>query len=382
MRVFTLLAAIGAALSLAGTAAAADCDAGKDGAKLSRLGSGDFAKDLLLGMMLPAPMKDGGVTLKQAAKLPKACDRGDFLAGKSRYRAYGQAPGRKGEPVRYALPENGKGPIAYLAPMEQGDKDGPWIVAVTDGDEMTAFVSIDAAPSDTDLRVLFAAALDGKLPRTLGLNLKTGGTTQYVDADSLKDKADAVPPKSSPGMPRPAPGSGPGGEAQELTAPDGVAFKAGPGGAMVHAATGFSCPEALNGYERGKVIIFDAAEDGRDVACQLVGKQSWMTVYLTKIPDSYSAVEVFSTYSEQARAAAPPKADIDPPWMLPETRSPSYADFWVGPEDERQGLWVMAIGNWYVKLRVTYRQGEEGELVELAQAVAKQVMAQVKPPEI
>lgn len=380
MRIGLMIGALAAALMLAGTANAAECEAGKDGAKLSRLGGDNLAMNLLMGSMLSDPMKDGSLRLGQAKKLPKVCDRGDFLAGKGRYRAYGQAPGKKGLPIRYALPEDGKGPIAYLIPMSDEDVEGPWMVVTTEGDEMTAFAKLDAVPDDDDLRIVFAGALDGRYPRTIGLNLRTRGVTQYVNADDLKTPAEKTP-KSSPEMPKPPPGTG-AGEAQVLAAPDGVVFRAGDGGAFVHGPTGFACPAALNGYSRGKVIIFDAAEGGRDVACQLQGERGWMTVYLTKVPGGYSPSEVFATYSEQARARLPPKRNLAAPWTLPANGAPGYADFWVGPKDQHEGMWVMISGPWYIKLRVTYFPDGEAAMVELAKAVSAQVAAQVKPPEI
>ena len=384
MRVMLGLGTLVTAVMLAGAASAAEpvvCEPGKDKVQLSRLGSGDLGMDILMGAMLSEPMKKGAVKSSQIRKLTRTCDRGDFLAGKGRYRAYGQAPGKKGEPIRYAVPESGTGPIAYLFRMGD-DTDGFWVVATTDGDEMTAYVRVNAVPNDSDLRVLLASALDGRYPRTVGLNLRTGGTTQYVNADDLKDKGDKAAPKSSPEMPKPPPGRGAPGEPQVLEAPDGSVFKLAEGDGWRHASTGFVCPAAVNGYKRGKAIIFDAAEGGRDVACQLVSENSWMTIYLTRIPDDYSAVEVFSTYSEQARGSTPEKRKLDPPWTLPSSRAPSYADFWVGPKDEHEGLWVQAIGPWYVKMRVTYWPDEEGELVDLAKAMAKQISEQVKAPEI
>jgi hypothetical protein len=381
MRAWAWVGTLAAALMLSGTASAAECEAGKDGVKLSRLGSGNFAMDIMLGTMLSDPMKAGSVKSSEVKKLPKTCDRGDFLAGKGRYRAYGEAPGKKGAPIRYAVREDGKGPIAYL--VQAGDEaDGYWILVTTDGDEMVAYAKVSAVPNDNDLRIILAGALDGRYPRKIGLDLKTGGITQYVNVDELKEKDDKTAPKSSPEMPKPPPGQGAPGEPQVLSAPDGAIFKAVEGDGWAHGATGFVCPAAVNGYRRGKAIIFDAAENGRDVACQLVGKNSWMTIYLTKLPDDYSPAEVFSTYSEQARATVASKKDIEPPWMLPKSRNPSYADFWVGPKDEREGMWVTAIGPWYVKMRVTYFPDEEGELVELAAAIAKQISEQVKPPEI
>jgi hypothetical protein len=107
-----------------------------------------------------------------------------------------------------------------------------------------------------------------------------------------------------------------------------------------------------------------------------------MTVYLTKVPGDYSPTEVFATYSEQARAGQPAKKELTPPWTLPANGAPTYADFWVGPKDQNEGMWVMVIGDWYVKLRVTYFPDSEAAMVDLAKAVSAQVAAQVKPPEI
>lgn len=380
MRIGLTIGALAAALMLAGAASAAECEAGKDGVKLSRLGGDNLAMNLVMGSMLSEPMKAGSVKPSQAKKLPKLCNRGDFLAGEGRYQAYGQAPGKKDQPIRYALPEDGHGAIAYLIPMSDQNADGQWMLVTTDGDEMIAFAKLDAVPNDNDLRIIFAGALDGRYPRAIGLNLRTRGVTQYVNADDLKTPGDQTP-KSSPEMPKPPPGTG-AGEAQVLTAPDGVVFRGGDGDAFIHGPTGFACPAALNGYTRGKIIIFDAAEGGRDVACQLQGERSWMTVYLTKVPGGYTPTEVFATYSEQARAGLPAKKDLAAPWTLPANGAPAYADFWVGPKDEHEGMWVMVIGDWYVKLRVTYFPDSEAAMVDLAKAVSSQVTAQVKPPEI
>lgn len=179
---------------------------------------------------------------------------------------------------------------------------------------------------------------------------------------------------------RPTPGSG-------LAQPwvgngaDGKAFTDLGEGRIRHEASGFICETSMSGFTRDRVVIFDASDGGRDVACRFSTEKSWFTLYFTRLP-GMDDDEVFTIYVRQAQDVARPIADAESPLTAGIPPLPGFARHWKTSETAIDGLWLVQIGDWFVKLRVTYAPEDEETVVEAARFIFESVHGQVAPPEI
>lgn len=178
----------------------------------------------------------------------------------------------------------------------------------------------------------------------------------------------------------PPPGVG-AGQVQTLFEADGVIFEDVADGGIRHKVTGFVCPKALLGFERTRLIVFDAAGGGRDVACNFGRGESWFTVYLTRLPGR-TGESVFETYVLQAQNAAPSTGEVTAPLAPGFPPLPAFGQFWASREGFVDGLWMSQIGDWHIKLRVTYAVADEPDVRAFAEALYRQVHAQIAAPEI
>ncbi|MCE3288530.1 MAG: hypothetical protein K0R83_542 [Caulobacter sp.] len=370
------LAILTAALTLlfAGTAAAADCDAAGQGANfypLTTRGQVDTGLGMKL-MMLPS-MQEGLISEEAARRLPKICERGVFESAQGRYRIYGAASKDRKTPPRFAIRDDGRGPVVYLSSQGSAGTETSWFVSVTDGDVASPIVGADNMPTDDQLRFIFASALREEFPKSAGLNLRTGAIILYTQP--------TTPPKSAGSAPTPPPGGTPG-QPMALTEPDGVVFTAAPDGGLRHGLTGMICPSTIGEFQRDRAIIFDAAGGGRDVACRYSLGPNVMTLYLTRYPQSTSAADVFDAYSRSARGVAPAVREIGPPLAVGKPPAPAFEDFWIGTHGQADGLWMVQIDQWFIKVRVTYQLDDKDKVATAADTLFRTVHATVKPPEI
>lgn len=179
---------------------------------------------------------------------------------------------------------------------------------------------------------------------------------------------------------RPPPGAG-GDRPGVFREPDGQIFEAVDDGGARHRLTGFICPLEIEGFTRSKLAVFDRDEGGRDVACGYQREGSWFTLYLTRLP-GMSGEAVFRTYVRQAEDSAPPKGEAIAPLAPGMPPLPGFSRFWINSTDQVDGLWMSQIGDWHIKLRVTYDPRDEAAVKAFAETLYRQLHDQVAAPEI
>lgn len=179
------------------------------------------------------------------------------------------------------------------------------------------------------------------------------------------------PPTPGTGVKRPWVGKG----------ADGEVFVDLGDGDIRHVTSGFVCSSELAGFKRDRVVVYDFSDGGRDVSCRFVINDSWFTLYFTKLP-GMKGEKVFDIYIDQAQGVAKVVEAIEPPLGVGNPPLPGFARMWKSSENTVDGLWMVQIDDWFVKLRVTYAPKDEATIAAAAKAVFESVHAQVKPPEI
>ncbi|CAN5210742.1 hypothetical protein BH11PSE2_BH11PSE2_07250 [soil metagenome] len=388
-----LLGAIAAACLTASAAAAAPCSsAGDPAAKRLNNPPGDMAAQLMIGLSLGVVLTNEKV---EQAKAQAGCERAVFTVGADQFALSGEntdatprkaVSGRAGGPIMFLTP---MGDLSEIVAAEAAKKPAPktartmFVLVLVDKDSASALRLYDQVPTDEVLIREIGAAL--RDPRPFA-RLDKGGKGPQI---FIQTPSEAPPPRraeAKPSMPpgmTPPPGAG-GTGLERLNAADGKIFVAVADGAVQHQSTGFVCPNAVNSRPRVRLMIFDASDDGRDVACGYGSEadSSWYTLYLTKIP-SMSASKVFNAYEDEAKTARPPKGRADPP-LKPGSKPPAprYASFWKNRVGGIDGLWMVRIGDWNIKLRASLHEEDQAEAKAFAEAIFAAVYAQVKEPEI
>ena len=196
---------------------------------------------------------------------------------------------------------------------------------------------------------------------------------------ALAANSGEAPPRSSPQMPLPKPGQGAPGEPWVSDEVDGEIFRDAPNGGVLHPATGFVCPAEMDGFKRSRLVIFDAARNGRDVACIFTTQDSWFSLYLTQVP-GMTADAVFQSYLEDANQFAGSRKDAAP-LLAPGLRPlPTHASFWTEPDGSNQGMWMTQSGDWFIKLRVTYIEKDKAAVSSFARDMFIRINTQVPDP--
>lgn len=203
-------------------------------------------------------------------------------------------------------------------------------------------------------------------------------TAPALAADDPAAGQAAQAPPSSQGGPVPKPGEGPGDPSSGLEA-DGQVFEALPDGGVRHRLSGVVCPAELLGFRRERLVVYDAAEGGRDVSCRFIRNDAtWMTLYMTRLPPRYDGRQVFDIYVREALQAAPPRGGfIGGPLAVGPKPLPAYARFWEDRQGRVQGLWLAQIGPWHIKLRLTMQLGDEQAVHDFAAAIYELIYAEV-----
>jgi hypothetical protein len=146
-----------------------------------------------------------------------------------------------------------------------------------------------------------------------------------------------------------------------ITAPDGVIFKDAGAGAARHAATGFPCPASIGPLKRRNMVIYDPAQDGRDVSCGYGegAEGATFTFYLTKIAEQNDALFA-RTLQDLKSVRGGADGDVASPVETGARPLPTSAAFWryTGARGI-DGIAMSKIGDWSVKLRISYVPGAE-----------------------
>ena len=134
-----------------------------------------------------------------------------------------------------------------------------------------------------------------------------------------------------------------------ITGPDGDLFKGEADNAVMLPASGFVCPGDQSGFSRGDMLAIDATDGGSDLACRFFGRDGWFSAFVTRFDDGRSEDAQFKTYLAQGRQAAPPAGAV----TTDKLPGGGQRAVWTDAQGQRQEMWLLRLGKWYVQLRIT-----------------------------
>jgi hypothetical protein len=170
---------------------------------------------------------------------------------------------------------------------------------------------------------------------------------------------------------------GEGGKAARLQSPDGDLFVAAPGGAARMTPTHFLCPASLEGMALRDLDVGDATEAARDLSCSFVGDKGRISVSVTRHADRPPAKALYDDNIESIKktgfiaGAAPQPLGAGPP------PRPLFATAWADRNNQRQGLWLTAISDWYVEVLATYSSDSSGDIGKAVGQIYKDAFREI-----
>ncbi|MBI1683037.1 hypothetical protein [Caulobacter hibisci] len=381
---FLVIAGVVLGAALAATPAAArEACAVRPATQAIALPSGNMQADLAALLSMGPALQDKPTQRKALLKAKAKCDAPGFEAGGRPYAVFetGEA-----SPILVARSADADAPIFFVVPfanimsvvMAEVEKrpvpaaEANYLLVISTKAGASALRVYRSAPDGAALQADVLAALQGKLPPLVSRDEKTKNVRINLMMDAYEG------PKSKPGF-TPPPGSA---VAPPVTSPvpQNASFQEQPGGAALHPASGFACPVTLDGFKRDRLTVYDAAQGGRDVSCGYGASGATATLYLTKLPEQYTLTRVFDAYVQQAKAHTPAASDVTDPYPAADGGPRRLGKFWRDPQGRNEGLWLMQIGPWFAKLRVTYSDAAAPDIRHLATDLLGAVDEQVKPP--
>jgi hypothetical protein len=377
-------AALGLAMAATPAAAREACPA-RPAVQAIVMPSANMQSDLVTLISLGPAIADKALQRKALLKAKPKCEEPGLEAGGAAYALFETTTT---SPVLVARAANPDTPIFFVAPfadmtaavMAEIEKrpvpsaKASYVLGISTRTGASALRLYPSVPDNATFRSDIIAALQGRIPPLVSRDERTKGIQINVQADAYEG------PKSTPGA-TPLPGSGPGLPAVSTT-PQNQSFRDQPDGGALHQASGFTCPAAIDGFKRDRLTVYDAAQGGRDVSCGYATPTATATLYLTKLPAQYTLTRVFDIYVEQAKAHTPSVGDVADPYPASEGGPRRHGRFWRDKEGRDEGLWLVQIGPWFAKLRVTYADADAATVRRLAADLLTAIDAQVKPPTV
>ncbi|CAN7392741.1 hypothetical protein [Caulobacter sp. LjRoot300] len=349
--------------------------------------SANMSSDLVTLISLGPAIADKALQRKALLKAKPKCEGVALEAGGATYALFETAAA---SPVLVARTANPDAPVFFVAPFadmtaavmaEIEKRPAPpakasYVLGVSTKTGASALRLYPSVPDNQTFKADITAALLGRIPPLVSRDERTKAIRINVQADAYDG------PKSTPGA-TPPPGTGPGPPAVSATSQND-SFRDQPDGGALHAASGFTCPAAIDGFKRDRLTVYDAAQGGRDVSCGYASSPATATatLYLTKLPAQYTLTRVFDTYVEQAKAHTPSVGDAADPYPVSDGGPRRQGRFWRDKEGRNEGLWLVQIGPWFAKLRVTYADADAATVRRLAADLLTAIDAQVKPPTV
>ncbi|KSB87682.1 hypothetical protein AS593_15080 [Caulobacter vibrioides] len=370
---------------LATPVAAAEACATRPAAKLVPIPSTDMQNDLVALMSMGPALQAKPVQHKALLKAKPKCDAPGFQAGNLTYTVFEpQAAGaaliaRSGDanaPVFFVTPFADM-TAAVLAEIEKRPAPAAstrYLLVVSNKAGASVLRLYESVPDDVALKADVVAALQGGLRPLVSRDDRNQQIRINIQADAYEG------PKSTPGA-TPAPGTGLAPPASSAF-PQNQSFKEQDGDGALHAASGFTCPAKIDGFERIRLTVYDSAQGGRDVSCGFQTRSATATLYLTRLPEQYTLTRVFDIYVQQAKAQTPPVSDLQDPYPASAGGPRRLGKFWRDDKGRGEGLWLVQIGPWFAKLRVTYSDADAAGVARLAADLLTAVEAEVKPPTV
>ncbi len=379
-------ATLGLAMAAAPAAAREACPA-RAPVQAIAMPSINMQSDLVTLISLGPAIADKTLQRKALLKAKPKCEELALETGGATYALFETSAA---SPVLVARTANPDAPVFFVAPfaditatvMAEIEKrpvppaKASYVLGVSTKTGASALRLYPSVPDNATFKADIAAALLGRIPPLVSRDERTKAIKINIQADAYEG------PKSTPGM-TPPPGAGPGPPAVSAT-PQNDSFRDQPDGGALHTASGFTCPAAIDGFKRDRLTVYDSAQGGRDVSCGYASSPATATatLYLTKLPAQYTLTRVFDIYVEQAKAHTPSVGDVPDPYPASEGGPRRQGRFWRDKENRNEGLWLVQIGPWFAKLRVTYADADAATVRRLAADLLTAIDAQVKSPTV
>lgn len=344
-------------------------------------------QDDLVGLMSMGPaLQDKAIAHKTLLKAKPKCDAPSFQAGNLSYAVFEP---QAASPSLIARSEDANAPVFVIMPYadltaivaaEVEKREAPptamarYLLIATTKTGASALRVYESVPDDAALKADVIAALQGQLAPLVSRDARTKGVQINISPSAYEG------PKSTPGA-TPLPGTGLAPPASS-SSPQNESFREQADGGALHPASGFTCPAKAGDFERIRLTVYDSAQGGRDVSCGFQTASATATLYLTRLPDQYTLSRVFDIYVQQAKSQTPPKKDAEDPYPASSGGPARKGAFWRDAKDRNQGLWLLQIGPWFAKLRVTYSDADQASIQHLASELLMAAQAQIKPPTI
>jgi hypothetical protein len=204
----------------------------------------------------------------------------------------------------------------------------------------------DALPPTAQVMADMSAGLAGKAPLIASFDPDGAAVTFAVATQSNR--------RALLGEPRP----GEGGNPARLWAPDAELFLPQPDGGLRMAGSNFLCPKAAGVFPLTDLWVANVTEARRDLSCRYIGQTSWISIFVTRRAERPELKRVYDGYVAEVRGQHTLAAEAIPPLPAGPPQKPAYAGAWTTSEGTAEGLWVGAVGDWYVEVRATYAPAE------------------------
>jgi hypothetical protein len=150
-----------------------------------------------------------------------------------------------------------------------------------------------------------------------------------------------------------------------ITAADGDLFRRGDDGSVIMTASGFVCPAVQDGFSRDDMLVIDTTNGGSDLACRFFGDAAWFSAFVTRFVDGRTEEAQFKAYLAQSRQAAPPAGEV----AIDKLPRGGRRAVWRDARGQRQEMWLLRLGQWYVQLRITADPAQAAKIDAAANAI-------------
>ncbi|HEY8618025.1 hypothetical protein [Phenylobacterium sp.] len=137
--------------------------------------------------------------------------------------------------------------------------------------------------------------------------------------------------------------------------PDGRFLRPGPGGGLVFRGSGYVCPTQYGDFGRSRVLLLDPSDESLDLACHLAGQESWLTVFVTRTPDTSDDRKVFEARIKAAEAESGVARRLSRPRRTAEVATRS----WLDSDGRVQIMLVARFGEYVYEMHLTHTEAEQ-----------------------
>lgn len=285
----------------------------------------------------------------QVAAAP-SCEVGVFEADGASWTLTG---GRAPAPVRWAKAPGRSDYLFLAAGAGLGARQTFYLVGVN-GENHYVFRAYLGAPDQAALIEDMKRLLTGQLS-PLAIYDRPGEAITLVPATASGAQAQIF---------------GTGAQPASIYGADGHFFGDADDGGYQMRGSGFVCRRALGGQQRSRLIVVNRNDTQLDLGCGFNGVRSWMTIFVTRIPDPGPMQGVFD---QRTRDALRSTGVSGAPENLPLAME--FGQTWTDPRGVRQGLWIIRQGRYVVESRATFAPADQPAIETAVSQLAADVKA-------